>query len=64
MSEQSIVVEDVSLSFPKKKSILQIFKSSDSSSFLALNSVSFSVKREKSWALSAAMVVESQRCSE
>ena len=45
MSEQSIVVEDVSLSFPKKKSILQIFKTTDSSSFLALNSVSFSVKR-------------------
>ena len=45
MSEQSIVVEDVSLSFPKKKSILQIFKTTDFSSFLALNSVSFSVKR-------------------
>ena len=45
MSERSIVVEDVSLSFPKKKSILQIFKSSDSSSFLALNSVTFSVEK-------------------
>ena len=64
MSEQSIVVEDVSLSFPKKKSILQIFKTTDSSSFLALNSVSFSVKRGEVLALSAEMVVGNQRCSE
>jgi len=45
MSEQSIIIEDVSLSFPKKKGILQIFKKTDSSSFLALSSVSFSVKK-------------------
>lgn len=45
MSEQSIVVEDVSLSFPKKKSIVQILKRTDTSSFLALDNVSFSVKR-------------------
>ena len=45
MSEQSIVVEDVSLSFPKKKGILQILKRTNTSSFLALDSVSFSVKR-------------------
>ena len=45
MSEQSIVVEDVSLSFPKKKSIVQILKRTNTSSFLALDSVSFSVKR-------------------
>lgn len=45
MSDQSIVVEDVTLSFPKKKSIVQILKRNDSSSFLALDSISFSVKR-------------------
>ena len=45
MSEQSIVVEDVSLSFPKKKGILQILKRTNTSSFLALDSVSFSVKK-------------------
>ena len=45
MSEQSIVVEDVSLSFPKKKSITQILKRTASTRFLALNNVSFSVKR-------------------
>lgn len=45
MSEQSIVVEDVSLSFPKKKGIVQILKRTNTSSFLALDSVSFSVKR-------------------
>ena len=45
MSEQSIVVEDVSLSFPKKKGILQILKRTNTSSFLALDSVSFSIKR-------------------
>ena len=45
MSEQSIVVEDVSLSFPKKKSIVQILKRTNTSSFLALDRVSFSVKK-------------------
>lgn len=45
MSDLSIVVEDVSLSFPKKKSILQILKGTDTRSFLALNNVSFSVTR-------------------
>lgn len=45
MSDQSIVVEDVSLSFPKKKGIVQILKGTNTSSFLALDSVSFSVKR-------------------
>lgn len=45
MTEQSIVVEDVSLSFPKKKTIVQILKRTATSSFLALDKVSFSVKR-------------------
>lgn len=45
MREQSIVVEDVSLSFPKKKSISQILRRSVTSSFLALDNVSLSVKR-------------------
>lgn len=45
MREQSIVVEDVSLSFPKKKSISQILRRSVTSSFLALDNVSLSVER-------------------
>lgn len=45
MSEQSIVVEDVSLSFPKKKTVLQILKRNATSSFLALDNVSLSVNR-------------------
>tara|TARA_B100000768_G_scaffold138500_1_gene129656 strand:- start:2281 stop:3000 length:720 start_codon:yes stop_codon:yes gene_type:complete len=45
MSEQSIVVEDVSLFFPKKKSVLQILKRNVTSSFLALDKVSLFVKR-------------------
>lgn len=45
MRAQSIVVEDVSLSFPKKKSILQMLKRSATSSFLALDKINFSVKR-------------------
>lgn len=45
MSEQSIIVEDVSLSFPKKKTVLQILKRNSNSSFLALDNVSLSVKR-------------------
>ena len=45
MSNQSIVVEDVSLSFPKKKSFMQILKGTDTSNFLALENVSFSVNR-------------------
>lgn len=45
MMGQSIIVEDVSLSFPKKKSILQMFKKSDTSSFLALDKINFSVKK-------------------
>lgn len=45
MMGQSIIVEDVSLSFPKKKSILQILKKSDTSSFLALDKINFSVKK-------------------
>ena len=45
MSNQSIVVEDVSLSFPKKKSFMQILKGIDTSNFLALENVSFSVNR-------------------
>jgi len=45
MMSQSIIVEDVSLSFPKKKSILQMLKKSDTSSFLALDKINFSVKK-------------------
>ena len=45
MTEQSIVVEDVSLSFPKKKSIVQILKRNNASKFVALNNVKFSVER-------------------
>ncbi|MBU28976.1 MAG: teichoic acid ABC transporter ATP-binding protein [Gammaproteobacteria bacterium] len=45
MMGQSIIVEDVSLSFPKKKSILQMLKKSDTSSFLALDKINFSVKK-------------------
>ena len=45
MREQSIVVEDVSLSFPKKKSVSQILRRSVTSSFLALDNVSLSVER-------------------
>ena len=45
MMDQSIIVEDVSLSFPKKKSILQMLKKSDTSSFLALDKINFSVKK-------------------
>ena len=45
MSEISILVDDVSLSFPKKKSILQILKKAESSAFFALKAVNFTVKR-------------------
>ena len=45
MSEISILVDDVSLSFPKKKSILQILKKAESSAFFALKGVNFTVNR-------------------
>jgi len=45
MNEISILVDGVSLSFPKKKSILNIFKKSKSSDFLALDKVGFSVNK-------------------
>jgi len=45
MKEVSILVEEVSLSFPKKKSILNIFSRSKSEDFLALENISFSVKK-------------------
>lgn len=45
MSEISILVDDVSLSFPKKKSILQILKKTESSAFFALKGVNFTVNR-------------------
>ena len=45
MNEISILVDEVSLSFPKKKSILNIFKKSDISDFLALDKIKFSVNR-------------------
>ena len=45
MNEISILVDDVSLSFPKKKSILQILKKAESSAFFALKGVNFTVNR-------------------
>lgn len=45
MSEISILVDDVALSFPKKKSILQILKKAESSAFFALKGVNFTVNR-------------------
>lgn len=45
MSEISILVDDVSLSFPKKKSILKILKKTESSAFFALRGVNFTVNR-------------------
>ena len=45
MSEISILVDDLSLSFPKKKSILQILKKTESSAFFALKGVNFTVNR-------------------
>ena len=45
MNEISILVDDVSLSFPKKKSILQILKKVESSAFFALKGVNFTVNR-------------------
>ena len=45
MSEISILVDDVALSFPKKKSILQILKKTESSAFFALKGVNFTVNR-------------------
>lgn len=45
MNEISILVDGVSLSFPKKKSILNIFKKSKSSDFLALDKIRFSVNK-------------------
>tara|TARA_B100001094_G_C18140105_1_gene777347 strand:- start:717 stop:1436 length:720 start_codon:yes stop_codon:yes gene_type:complete len=45
MSETSILIDNVSLSFPKKKSILNVFKKSVSGDFLALENISFSVKK-------------------
>jgi ABC-type polysaccharide/polyol phosphate transport system ATPase subunit len=45
MTEISILVDDVSLSFPKKKSIVNIFKKSPASDFLALDKIRFSVNK-------------------
>lgn len=45
MNEISILVDEVSLSFPKKKSILNVFKKSGISDFLALDKIRFSVNR-------------------
>tara|TARA_B100001564_G_C20618075_1_gene660925 strand:- start:766 stop:1485 length:720 start_codon:yes stop_codon:yes gene_type:complete len=45
MNEISILVDGVSLSFPKKKSILNIFKKSNASDFLALDKIGFSVNK-------------------
>ena len=64
MSEQSIMVENVSLSFPKKKTVLQILKRNATSSFLALDNVSLSVKRGEALASSAETGVENQPCYE
>ena len=45
MNEISILVDEVSLSFPKKKSILNILKKSSVSDFLALDKIRFSVNK-------------------
>jgi ABC-type polysaccharide/polyol phosphate transport system ATPase subunit len=45
MNEISILVDEVSLSFPKKKSILNIFKKSSTNDFLALDKIRFSVNK-------------------
>lgn len=45
MSEISILVDNVSLSFPKKKSILNIIKRRETSDFLALEEITFTVNQ-------------------